>query len=147
MQEDSRVQTIIDESETLRLCGKQLSGLTKVKTVAKLGLSPTPQQKRSIASVKFAILLEQGYYKRAETVLRKALAVSSEELSTRKSEEELWMHALLRAKRAYVMLYTTGRDAYVYREWTELNEMFQCNIEAESGTNTILVFPILFSQV
>lgn len=109
-------------SKRLRALGKAQEALRTVKTLSNRSL--TSQEKREIAAEKFDILYAQGFCRAAETVLRKAIAVSSRELSQRKSEEEIWMHVVLKAKRVLIMLHTTGKMDHLMRMRRELVEMF-----------------------
>jgi hypothetical protein len=96
--------------------------LKTVKTLSTRCL--TPQEKREIAAEKFDILYAQGFCRTAETVLRKAIAVSSIELVQRKVEEEIWMHAVLKATMVLVMLHTTGKMDHLMQMRRELVELF-----------------------
>jgi len=108
----------IDQSKRFLELGSAQEALEELKVLLLLQLMP--QEKRAVASLKFDILWAQGYYRRAETVVRKAIAVSSNELWARKSEEELWMHILLRAKRALAIVHTTGKTTLALRLQKEL---------------------------
>jgi len=137
---DHQVSELVRDAARLCILGRDGEALAKLSAFNGTHLSVlSPQEKRAIASGKFNCLYRMGYYKRAETVVRKALAISSEQLCNRRSPEEIWMHALLRAKRAVVMLKTTGRLAYVKRIRTELTGLFLESSAPELQTNPILV--------
>src|SRR6202021_1092913 len=96
-------------------------------------------EKRAAASERFDILYEEGFCRKAETILRKALAISSNDLWKRKSEEEIWTHALLRAKRVVIMLHTSGKLEHLMRLRNELVEVFLDRVPEDSRTNPIVV--------
>jgi hypothetical protein len=136
------VAEVLSASARLRSLGRAQEALVKVKTLSTLSLSP--QQKRAVAVEKFDILYAQGFCRAAETVLRKAIAVSSKELWQRKSDEEIWMHAVLRAKRVLIMLHTTGKMDHLMRLWREIVEVFLCrNSKSTSDVLVILLISTL----
>jgi len=75
---DLTFQSRLQECVRLRRLGRAEEGRRMLAFRNALDLSPS--QKRSLASEKFNILYEQGFYRRAETVMRKAIAASSKEL-------------------------------------------------------------------
>jgi len=113
---------VLQECSKLRSSGRALEALAKVKALSIPFLSR--QEKLAIASEKFEILYTQGYYRKAETVLRKALAVSAKDYAIRESKEECWMDALLRAKLVMTQLHTTGKFESLVRKRNELVRTF-----------------------
>jgi hypothetical protein len=130
------VADVLSASARLRLLGMAQEALVKVKTLATSSLSP--QEKRGIAIEKFDILYAQGFCRAAETVLRKAIAVSSKELWQRKSDEEIWMHAVLKAKRVLIMLHTTGKMYHLMGIWREIVEVFLYR-NSESTSDVLVI--------
>ena len=114
----SIVPDALRESVRLRATGRAQEALSNIKLLSTRTLSP--QEKRAVAAETFDILYSQGLCRKAETVVRKAIAVSSQELWRRNSEEECWMHAVLRAKRILIQLHTTGTMNHLMRQWKEL---------------------------
>lgn len=74
-------------------------------------------------------------------MITKALVVSSSRLNERKSEEEIWIHAVLKAKRALVVLITHARFSYSLRVRKELTDIFLEEIRDDLLSNPILVYP------
>jgi hypothetical protein len=137
------VPEVLSASARLRSLGSAQEALVKVKTLSTLSLSP--QEKRAVAVEKFDILYAQGFYRAAETVLRKAIAVSSKELWRRKSDEEIWMHAVLRANRVLIMLQTTGKMDHLMRMWREIVEVFL--YRNPKSTSDVLVISLTYTLI
>jgi hypothetical protein len=134
---EDKVSTVLAESARLRSLGRHEETLLKLASLPILGLSP--QEKRLLASEKFEVYYGRGYFYQAEKVMRKAVAMSSKELCQRKSEEELWTHVLLRAKKALVLIVTKARIKYALQVRMELTGVFLDNVDNQSKMNDSLV--------
>jgi hypothetical protein len=130
------VSSILEQASRLRSAGQAQKALATIKTLSTLFL--TPQEKRAVASEKFDILYSQGYYRKAETVLRKALAVSGKD-HLLQSEEECWMHALLRAKMIMTQLHTNGNFERLVEMRNDIVRLFLDSAPKDRKTSPIRV--------